>query len=157
MAATAVTREYAFYRHLCEELIKWAIDNSFAVHMSVRRRQKAHTFWNRLDQISDVSLDDDNLALFELKKLTREVICFYKGPLRYATAPEYGGANSRFHLKTWRWEKLLERAQNWVQQARKRDWSQDLQMQPQWAQFEDWWSPDHISYGSRYLITAAHF
>ena len=156
MAATNTTREYDFYRHLCEELIKWAINVSFTIHMSVRRQQKAYRFWERLDEISDLSLDDDNLALFELKKLTREVTCFYAKPLRYATAPEYGGANYRFHLKVWRWEKLLERAQEWVQQAQRHDWSHDLQMQPQWAQFEDWWSPDHINFNSPYLITATH-
>ena len=78
MAATAVTRQYEFYRHLCEELCKWAVDDSFTVHMPARRQQKARRFWERLDEISDVSLNDDNLALFELKKLT--LIEIYQKP-----------------------------------------------------------------------------
>ena len=89
MAATNVTREYDFYRHLCEELITWAVGAMFAVHMNVRRRQKALEFWQRLDEIADLSLESDNAALFEIKKLTRQVMSFYKGPLRYATAPDH--------------------------------------------------------------------
>ena len=156
MAATAITREYDFYCHLCEELIKWANDDSYKVHMSVRKQRDAGRFWKRLDEITDLSLDDANLALFELKRLTGDVTRFYARPLRYATAPQYGAANYRFHLKNWRWEKILERAQEWVHRANQHDWSHDLQMQPQWAQLEDWWSPDHINSSSPYLITVAH-
>ena len=153
MTATKTTREYDFYRHLCEELITWAVGAMFAAHMNVRRRQQALRFWERLDEIADLSLESDNLALFELKRLTREVMSFYARPLRYATAPEHVGANSRFLLKAWRWDKLRKRAQNWIQEARGHDWDHDLQMQPEWAQSEDWWSPNHITSSSPYVIT----
>ena len=131
-----VHREYVFYRNLCEELLRWATDESFKVHMSVRKQQEAQQFWGRFDEIG--GLEDDDLALREMKQLTGAVTRFYSKriPLRYANTPDAAEHNYRLHLKNWRWEHMLARARKWVEFAKQHDWSHDLQMQPQWAQQE---------------------